>query len=138
MNLKNLKLVFLCLSLIWFYGCTVEKKITYADGSGNIYEISGSEEIYLEYNPVKPQMSSSGIYDGGDYRKIKISSSDYENIWTSINKALENKAIQIKERVMGSGLIVIQENDNKSSYIIKSGCQEQLEIEELLKEVMLQ
>jgi len=114
----------------------MKKIITYADGSGNTYIISGSEEIFLEYNPIKPFMSSSGVYDGGDYKKMKISQLDYDNIMKIINKAIANKSIHIENRVKGSGLIIIQVNDSENSYIIKSASQEQLQIEELFKKIL--
>ena len=42
--------------------------IDYGDGNGNQYFI---EQESIEYKPVKPKFSSSGIYDGGDYLKKK-------------------------------------------------------------------
>ncbi len=42
--------------------------IDYGDGNGNQYII---EQDCIEYNPVKPKFSSSGIYDGGDYVRKK-------------------------------------------------------------------
>ena len=43
--------------------------IDYGDGNGNQYII---EQESIEYNPVKPKFSSSGIYDGGDHVKKKL------------------------------------------------------------------
>ncbi len=40
--------------------------IDYGDGNGNQYII---EQDSIEYIPVKPKFSSSGIYDGGDHVK---------------------------------------------------------------------
>lgn len=43
--------------------------INYGDRNGNQYII---EQNSIEYNPVKPKFSSSGIYDGGDHMKKKL------------------------------------------------------------------
>lgn len=113
----------------------MKKIIIYADGSGNTYIIDFEEKI-LEYKPVKPLHSSSGVYDGGDYKKQKLSESDCKNIMERINNAVENKAVHIENRVMMSGLIRIQENSNETVYIIKSGSKEQIHIENLLQEIL--
>ena len=131
-----LVVIFFCLTLT--LGCKMNSNViyTYSDGSGNTYIINSTGEKSLEYNPVKPHSSSSGTYDGGDYRKIKISESQYKKIVSNFNKAASNKKNQIENRVMGSGLIIIQENENKTKYILKPGSPEQLELEKTLKEIL--
>ena len=125
-----------CLTLT--LGCKMNNNLiyTYSDGSGNSYIINSTGEKILEYNPVKPHSSSSGTYDGGNYRKIKINESQFSKITSSFNKAIVNKKNQIENRVMGSGLIIIQENKNKKTYILKPGSIEQLELEKTLKEFL--
>ena len=85
---------------------------------------------------MKPEFSSSGIYDGGEYIKKQISNIQFENFKSEINKAVENKEIHIEKRVMMSGLIKIKKGDNETTYIIKPGSKEQIQIEKLLKEFL--
>ncbi len=109
---------------------------SYADGSGNVYNIFPDKKGWvLEYKPVQPGFSSSGIYSGGEYVKKKISKSQYKKILSNIDKAVKNTKIHIKERIMTSGLITIQKNKSTKTYIIKPNSTEQLDIERVLKEI---
>lgn len=140
------KIIFICFiifalnfCLFTFIAGNTNKKIkiySYADGSGNVYIISDKGEKTLEYKPVKPEFSSSGIYSGGDYVKKKISKSQYNKIILSIYKAVKNKKIHIKERMKTSGLIILGENKSKKTYIIKPHSKEQFKIEKILKEII--
>ena len=42
---------------------TQKMKIEYYDGSGNAYSL---QAMQLTYKPMTPEMSSSGLYSGGD------------------------------------------------------------------------
>jgi hypothetical protein len=131
-----MKVFFLILlNTVLFYTCSMEKLSTYiyADGSGNVYTIAPK---YIEYNPVSPEKSSSGIYSGGEYVKKAITLKDYNRIKESIGKAVSNKAIYIENRMMGSGLITIRENEKQKTVIFKSGCKEQTAIEDILQEII--
>lgn len=109
---------------------------SYGDGSGNTYVVAADGKKTVEYKPVTPEMSSSGIYSGGDYVKKEISQSQYQDIVSSLQKAVKNKKIHIKERVKTSGLITVQKNKTKKVYIIKPNSKEQINIEKVLKEII--
>lgn len=109
----------------------------YADGSGNVYNIFPDKKGWtLEYKPVQPELSSSGVYSGGEYVKKKISKPQYKKILSSINKAVKNKKVHIKDRIMTSGMLTIQEGKSTRTYIIKPNSEEQREIEKVLKEML--
>ncbi len=110
--------------------------MSYADGSGNSYVIMEDREKTLEYNPVKPEFSSSGVYDGGIYVKKTITDSQYTQIRSVLRDALQNKLIHIENRVMGSGLITIQESGTTRSCILKPNSLERRAIESLLKIIL--
>ncbi len=80
----------------------------YADGSGNTYVFNNDS---IEYNPITPEMSSSGIYSGGDYVKKKIKESDFENIKSIYDRIFKKKKIHIKNRIKTSGQLEIFKND---------------------------
>jgi hypothetical protein len=103
---------------------------SYLDGSGNKYNIIKNE---IEYIPVKPGLSSSGTYDGGEYLKFEITEDDYEKVIAVLNNAINNKGIHIENRVMMSGMIIVKEsNDVKSKIIIAPKSDIKAEIENLL------
>lgn len=106
-----------------------EKIYTYLDGSSNKYVITHKS---VEYTPIKPEFSSSGIYNGGDYMKKEISKSQFEKIVLVIKKAIGNKKSHIKNRVKASGLIIIEEGNDEETCILNPGSEELANIEEML------
>ncbi|MHA1914737.1 MAG: hypothetical protein ACW986_07345 [Promethearchaeota archaeon] len=108
----------------------------YIDGNNNEYVIKGDPLLSVEYNPVKPRYSSSGIYDGGEPKKKEISNHQYNNMIGILNQTTDKKEIQMNDRVKLSGMIVIQENDKHSTFIIKPHSKEIGIIEENLKSLM--
>ena len=106
--------------------------IDYGDGNGNQYII---EQDSIEYNPVKPKFSSSGIYDGGDHMKKKITKQQYNKIASIFKEVIANKANHIKNRVKMSGVITIQEGNAVKSCILSPNSEELNEIERILKDI---
>ncbi len=107
--------------------------INYGDGNGNQYII---EQDTIEYNPIKPKFSSSGIYDGGDYVKKKISQQQYNKIVSIFIEAIANEASHIKNRVKLSGVITMQEGKAVKSCILSPNSEELREIEKILKDII--
>ena len=107
--------------------------INYGDGNGNQYII---EQDSIEYNPVKPKFSSSGIYDGGDHIKKKITQHQYDKIALIFKEAIANEASHIKNRVKMSGAITIQEGNAVKSCILNPNSEELNEIEKILKDII--
>jgi hypothetical protein len=107
--------------------------INYGDGNGNQYII---EQESIEYNPVKPKFSSSGIYDGGDHVKKKITPQQYDKIASTFKKAMANEASHIKNRVKMSGSITIREGNSEKSCILRPNSEELNEIEKILKDII--
>lgn len=108
----------------------------YADGSGNKYIIKNDLKIFIEYIPIKPHLSSSGFYDGGDYKKKEITKLDFNKISSIFKKALGNKENHIESRIKTSGLLTLQEDDKKEICILKPNSKDLLEIEKLLQEII--
>jgi hypothetical protein len=107
--------------------------INYGDGNGNQYII---EQDSIEYNPIKPKFSSSGIYDGGDHVKKKITPHQYNKIVTTFKDAIANTASHIKNRVKMSGVITIQEGNSVKSFKLSPNSEELNEIEIILKDII--
>ena len=107
--------------------------INYGDGNGNQYIV---EQDSIEYNPVKPKFSSSGIYDGGDHVKKTITRLQYDKMVSIFKKAMANKASHIKNRVKMSGAITIREGDFETSCILSPNSEELNQIEKILKDTI--
>ena len=107
--------------------------IDYGDGNDNQYLF---EQDSIEYNPVKPKFSSSGIYDGGDHVKKKITQHQYDKIASIFKEAIANKANHIKNRVKMSGVITIRERNVEKSCILMPNSEKLNEIEKLLNNII--
>jgi hypothetical protein len=112
------------------------KTCRYLDGSGNEYIINCEYKITIEYNPVKPLQSSSGIYNGGDYVKKEISEQQFNKILSTLREAVDNKKILINDRLKGSGMIILQEKNKEEVYILKPGSKEINDIEKVLHHII--
>jgi hypothetical protein len=112
------------------------KYAEYADGNGNSYIVTPGETITLEYNPIKPAQSSSGVYDGGEYVKKEISETEYQAIVGAIKSAVKNKSVHLQNRPLGSGKILIETENGKKRYVIAQNSDEQQRIEEQLKKAL--
>jgi len=109
------------------------KNYKYFDGNGNEYTIKNES---IEYIPVKPSISSSGVYNGGDYAKKELSKMQYSYIISTLNVAIKNKENHSKNRVKISGLIVVQEKDKEKAYILSPDSEEISKIENLLRNII--
>ena len=105
----------------------------FLDGNGNKYVIK-SETI--EYIPMKPALSSSGFYDGGNYFKKEITAVQYDEITSIINKIIRNTDRHIGKRVKMSGMITIQEENDKEVYIIAPDSTELNMIEKIIQDII--
>ena len=129
-------LPFLCLLLTTVLGACEEldsARLTYADGSGNVYLVGKNPEPFIEYKPVKPAMSSSGTYDGGEPVTRAISESRYGELLAAVQKAYANPAAHIADRVMMSGAVILSSKGKEINFILKPGSPELQQLEQLLK-----
>lgn len=107
--------------------------ITYGDGNGNQYRI---EQDSIEYNPVKPKFSSSGVYDGGEPVKKTLVPHEVTEIVSIFKKTMTDEASHIEYRVKGSGVITIREGDAVTSCILSPRSEKMNKIEQLLNELI--
>lgn len=106
----------------------------YADGSGNVYRITHDS---LSYSPVKPEFSSSGIYDGGEAKNMALTKDQYTEISTAFKAGFDNKAAHIDKRLMGSGSVSAFENGKTvHKFILAMNSKEKEQIETVLKAVL--
>jgi hypothetical protein len=106
----------------------------YADGNGNRYIIGNAT---LEYIPVRPETSSSGVYSGGDPATVRITEEQYRMLADAMEGALNNAEIHEQYRAMMTGAITKMSSAATSTTIIRAGSGEKQVIEDLLKEILL-
>ena len=109
------------------------KIYNYLDGNGNQFII---KKDIIEYIPVKPQHSSSGVYNVGNYTKKELSNIQYNQLTSILNVAIKNKKIHIKNRVKMSGMIIIQEKNKENVCILSPNSKEVQEIDSLLHDTI--
>ncbi len=90
--------------LLFITGCMEnEVQYEYSDGSANLYLITPQS---LQYFPVQPEESSTGMYSGGTPYSVRLSASDYKNLKNLLDLALEDQANHQSSRTKMSCLIV--------------------------------
>jgi metal-dependent hydrolase (beta-lactamase superfamily II) len=105
----------------------------YSDGNSNLYILTSTE---LKYIPVKPENSSSGVYDGGEAKTVTVTSNQFTELQTLLEKVLNQSSIHIENRVMMSGQIKRVDSNSKKQCIIKPGSPEIAQIEQALKNIL--
>lgn len=105
----------------------------YLDGSANKYELIGDS---LEYNPVRPENSSSGEYSGGEYKKVIVTAEEKKALKTVFEKAIKAKDEQQENRAMMTGMVIREKKKKSKTIILKSNSIVKKEIEELLTKVI--
>ena len=115
-----------------------EKKIhEYLDGNGNKYVLtSEGKNKWIEYIPMKPDLSSSGYYDGGSHVIKEISDVQFNKILSIMNEAMKNEKSHVRNRMKKSGMIIIHEISETRSCILDPASKEIHEIEEILQEII--
>lgn len=125
----------LALNLFTFSCMNPPMHYTYADGSGNRYILS---PISLEYDPVTPEESSTGMYSGGEPKTVTITAEQFLRAQTVLQSAINNTAIHIPDRIKTSGAISVVDKNETKGYVIQPGCPEKVAIEQTLKEILSQ
>ncbi|MBL7872426.1 MAG: hypothetical protein JNM78_12490 [Cyclobacteriaceae bacterium] len=105
----------------------------YSDGSANRYVIT---ETTLEYIPVKPEESSTGMYSGGEPKLVSITNDQYKTVASLFETAFENTSAHMTERPKMSGLIVSITGSTSHQAILKPDSVEKKNIEEALKKLL--
>jgi hypothetical protein len=115
-------------------------KYQYADGAGNLYVINlGS----IEYRPITRAESSSGNYDGGAPKTVKITDRQYREVAAILDRVLDLKSDRVGDgkngRAKGTGMIYKRIKDGQNvTQVIGRNSRSQTEIEALLKQLLNQ
>lgn len=98
--------------------------LTYADGSGNATRLwQDGEGAHFEYTPVTPEMSSSGVYSGGDPRSGALEPAQIDELWRLAREVQATTSAHIEARIMGSSQFSLTTPTEKASFKV-SGCEQ--------------
>ena len=132
-----MRIVFTLLAcIILFLQCKNEKvkvNYTYVDQNNNRYYIS---QLSIDYHPIKASESSSGVYDGGEEKKVTISVENYTELVSLAEDILSNKNHEnIKREMLTAILYSKDQNENKRSIVLRPSVKRS-QFEKLLKEAL--
>ncbi len=134
--MKALLVFFIAASTVFTMKSNADKIIlSYADGSGNSYVIKStrSQGHTLSYFPVKPEFSSSGIYDGGQPVNDKpLGEAEFKALQLLFEKALKSGETNTKGRNKGTGLVQDFRSKKKRA-VLKMNAPEKEALEAALK-----
>ena len=111
-------------------------ELIYGDGSGNTYLIEKGKEITLEYLPIKPRFSSSGIYDGGEHVKKELELSKFTRLRDLFIEATMARDQHVQNRVKMSGMVSMKESDSQQECILAPNSNLKDLIENLLRSLL--
>ncbi len=78
----------------------------YQDGNANKYTLFQKDKNYfIAFEPVTKENSSSGIYSGGNEKKVSIPKEDYIGFLVLFKKAFLSKEISSKREMM-TGMVI--------------------------------
>jgi hypothetical protein len=112
---------------------TAKTTYEYADGSGNVYVV---KDLSVEYKPVTPRNSSSGVYSGGEPAQATISSDQYDSLVNLLESAIANSSIHQQNREMMTGLITKYSSADTTRVVLKRDSSEKNTIETNLKKLL--
>lgn len=112
---------------------TASDNYQYADGSGNVYRLSSGT---LEYVPVTPERSSSGIYSGGEPQKADVTTEQFGDLKKLFEKAISDTPAHQQDREMMTGLIVVEGKSDTLRIVLKKDSPHRVQIETALKRIL--
>lgn len=98
--------------------------ITFADGSANTFRFwqdSSTEAAQYKYEPVTMAESSSGTYSGGTAKAGELSPEETETIWTHVDTLRIDEALHTDNRMMGTGVFMVNSRGAERKFIVKNG-----------------
>jgi hypothetical protein len=106
---------------------------SYYDAARNKYIL---HDDTIEYIPVKPVESSSGVYDGGQYTKKGILAADRDKLLFLFKKASTTKKAQTDKNVKPNAVVEIKTGNKKTSFLLKATSPINIEIKLFLPQLI--
>lgn len=94
------------------------QEFVYRDGNGNRYKFTRE---YLEYIPVQPEESSSGIYSGGEPFVHSTRSNEFDVWSTMMQRIAHDTTTHTDDTSKGVAWIFIRNGEDVISFGLKPG-----------------
>ena len=100
----------------------VSTSITYSDGSANRYVFQATGDgVRFEYEPTRPEQSSTGMYSGGDPRAGLLDAATTTALLDQIRTLEGRTTLHVRDRAKGTGQFHIRDERGERSFIIARG-----------------
>lgn len=99
------------------------RALTVHDGSGNAYllrEEPGGRARF-EYDPVRPEQSSTGFYSGGAPRAAAIDGAAFGAAWEAAERLGAAVELHVPRREKGTGLFELTTPAGARAFIVRRG-----------------
>jgi hypothetical protein len=97
---------------------------TYADGSANLYRFTPEPDgggMVCEYDPVRPEESSTGHYSGGEPATARFDAKKVAVLKRWIAKLEDDLAIRAHDRGKGTGAFTVTDAGVERRFIVNRG-----------------
>lgn len=99
--------------------------LRYQDQNNNVYLIKDGQ---LDYTPIKPNQSSSGVYSGGKAVQKKLSEDEITKIFALVKKIVKKPSVHTPQRRMMTAIMACQlDKDWQRFTLLRSDLRTQLE-----------
>ena len=98
--------------------------LIYADGSGNSFKFwraADSEVVHFETTPVTPELSSSGVYSGGEARSGELTAVGVADLWKQVTTLEANTEVRAEKREMGTGQFKVTTAVGERAFLVRRG-----------------
>jgi len=104
---------------------------SYHDGSNNGFEVWPNRIVY---HPMKPQFSSSGMYDGGNPADKALSEEKFAQLKMLVDEAIACNDEHLEDRPKGSGLL---KTEHGTIFILAMNGATKIRLEAFLRSLIL-
>lgn len=104
--------------------------VTYADGAANRYQFDATTAaVHFVYEPVTPELSSTGLYSGGDPRDEQLAVDDprIDALWRLVVALEADRARHAEERNKGDGAVTITTAGASRHFLVVRAATRELE-----------
>jgi len=96
--------------------------ITYRDGCANTYRFAeNAAGATFDYDPVRPEQSSTGQYSGGDPRSGRIKATVADDLWRQVRTFETETVLHVGDRMKGTGAFEVTDAAGTRAFLIAHG-----------------
>ena len=110
-------------------------RITYSDAAMNVYRVQTvGDVVRYSYEPMTPERSSSGAYDGGEPQQGTLTVRQWHELRTRLSTLANATERHVPSRSMGTSAIWIEHDNRPTSFYVPN--HDVKEVDQLLRQVL--